>query len=479
MAWLAALTAAAFLVPILAWYRRTREKQQADRRIRFLAHHDALTGLANRPQLFEHLEHALIGVRPGNGLAAHFIDLDHFKEINDTLGHDGGDFLLKTIAERLRATVRQNDIVARLGGDEFVVIQLGVVGKDEAAQFAGRLTAALAKPMQFKDQQILPTMSVGVAVAPDDGHTSDRLLKSADLALYRSKADGRNCFRMFLPEMDSEVSARIELERIMRNAIAGEGFELHYLPLLAMPGRRLIGYEALTRLRGPNGSFIPPEVFVPVAEDIKLTAAIGAWALREACKFAATWPPHLRLMIKFSPALFAARGVGKLVGEALAHAGLDPPRLEVEVTETLLLGGGDAVVAELRALKATGVSIVLDDFGTGHSSLGYLWRFPFDKIKIDRSFMAGLDGSGRDAATVVKTISALARELNMRIAVEGVESSRQAAFLAHADGGEAQGFFFDTPLAAAEVAANVLAELTDAEPAREGPQVQGKISALQ
>ena len=446
-----------FAIPAVAWYRRTREKQQADRRIRFLAHHDALTGLANRTQLVEKLENAL-AVFPieGGCLAVHFIDLDRFKEVNDTLGHDGGDFLLKTIAERLRAVIRVGDIAARLGGDEFVVVQTGIGGKDQAEDFARRLTSAVTAPMTFKEQEIVATVSVGVAVAPTDGTNPERLLKSADLALYKSKAEGRNCTRFFAPEMDASLQARIALEKTLRDALLHERFILHYQPLFEISGQRLIGFEALIRLPAEDGTLIPPLTFIPVAEDLRLIDKIGAWVLREACKAATTWPEPLTVAINLSPAQFEAASVSAIVANALRETGLAPGRLELEITETLLLGNSEAIMTELQALKAMGVAIVMDDFGTGYSSLSYLWRFPFDKIKIDRSFMQGFDASGRDAETVVKTIIALGRELDMRVTVEGVETAKQAAFLDGSDADQVQGFFFGRPIAASEISALIL-----------------------
>jgi diguanylate cyclase (GGDEF)-like protein len=456
---LCAVAALSFGLPAFAWYRRTKEKQQADRRIRFLAHHDALTGLANRAQLIESLEAAL-AVLPvkHNGIAVHFLDLDRFKQVNDSLGHDGGDSLLKTVAERLRAVIRIEDVVARLGGDEFVVVQTGIAGKVQAEDFARRIISAVTAPMKLKDRPFSATVSVGVALAPADGTDAERLLKSADLALYKAKADGRNCFRFFLAEMDAELQARFKLEAIIRDAVLHDRFELHYQPLFEMSERRLIGYEALIRLPAEDGKLIPPLVFIPVAEDLQLIDKIGAWVLREACRTAATWPEHLTVAVNLSPAQFLAGRVSDIVAAALKEAGLAAHRLELEITETLLLGNSEAIMAELQTLKTMGVAIVMDDFGTGYSSLSYLWRFPFDKIKIDRSFMQGFDGSGRDVKTVVKTIIALGRELNMRVTVEGVETATQAAFLDKADGDQAQGFYFGRPIPASEVSANILAD---------------------
>jgi diguanylate cyclase (GGDEF)-like protein len=453
------LTGLSFGIPAVAWYHRTKEKQGAERRMRFLAHHDVLTGLANRASLIERLSVALAASAEQRGhVAVHFIDLDHFKEVNDRFGHDGGDFLLNTIAERLRAVTRSDDIVARLGGDEFVLVQPNISGREQAEEFAQRLSSALAEPTRLKEHELFTTVSIGVALAPADGDTPERLLKSADLAVYKSKAEGRNCVRFFSPEMDAELQGRIALEEVIRNAVLHDGFELHYQPIFQMSDRRLIGFEALIRLPKADGALIPPLTFIPVAEEMRLIDKIGTWVLREACKTAAGWPKHLTVAVNLSPAQFAAGSVSEIVAAALKEADLQPFRLELEITETLLLGDSVSVMTELQKLKELGVAIVMDDFGTGYSSLSYLWRFPFDKIKIDRSFMQGFDGSGRDAETVVKTIITLGRELHMHVTIEGVETAKQAAFLDSANGEQAQGFYFGRPVPASELAANILAD---------------------
>jgi diguanylate cyclase (GGDEF)-like protein len=394
----------------------------------------------------------------------HFIDVDRFKEVNDTLGHDGGDFLLKSIAERLRAAVRIDDVVARLGGDEFVVVQNDVAGRTQAESFARHLAAAVNATVKFNQHEILTTASIGVALAMEEDTTPERLLKSADLALYTAKAAGRNCIRFFLPEMDTDLQARIELERTIRGAVLNDRFELHYQPLFEISQRRLAGFEALIRMPAADGTLIPPLTFIPVAEDLRLIDKIGAWVLREACRTAATWPAHLTVAVNLSPAQFVAGSIADIVAAALKDAGLAPHRLELEITESLLLGNTETIMTQLLTLKAMGVAIVMDDFGAGYSSFSYLWRFPFDKIKIDRSFMQGLDGSHCQVGTVVKAIIALGRELRMRVTVEGVETANQAAFLDAADGDQVQGFFFGRPIPASELGASILADFEKAMP---------------
>ena len=453
---LCGLTALSFGVPAIAWFRRTREKQQADRRITFLAHHDTLTGLANRARLIERLEGAL-AVLPsiGGNVALYFIDIDHFKQVNDTLGHDGGDFLLSIIGERLRAIVRIEDMVARLGGDEFVVAQTGIAGKPQAEAFAERIAEVLSTPSYFKEQEVRPSFTIGVALAPQDGVTAERLLKSADLALYEGKTAGRDCIRFFTAEMDEALQKRITLEKIIRDAVAHDGLVLHYQPVFEMANKHLVGFEALIRLPAPDGTLIPPDAFLPLAEEMRLIDKIGTWVLGEACRTAITWPEDLTVAVNLSPAQFESGLLEDTVADALKTSGLKPHRLELEILESLLLENTEAVMATLKKLKGMGVSIVMDDFGTGYSSLSYLWKFPFDKIKIDRSFMGSFEKSGRDVETVVKTIIALGREMNMRVTVEGVETSDQVDFLYDADADQVQGFYFGRPMPASQLKGDI------------------------
>jgi diguanylate cyclase (GGDEF)-like protein len=458
---LCSLTALAFAIPAIAWYRRTREKQRADRHIRFLAHHDSLTGLANRARLIEKLD-AAMALLPATGrwLAVHYLDIDNFKQVNDTLGHDGGDFLLSTIGKRLSAVVRQRgDVVARLGGDEFVVVQSGVRAKQDAADFARRIAAVISAPMTFREQQMQAYSTIGIALAPTDGTTPERLLKSADLALYDGKSHGRNRIRFFLPEMDAAMQERVRIEKILRSALDRNGLEIYYQPIFEKHGDALIGFEALARLPAPDGSLIPPAVFIPLAEELRLIDKLGEWVLREACKAAQSWPETLSVAVNLSAVQFEGDDIEEVVARALRDSGLAPRRLELEITETLMLRNSDGVMATLRKLKQMGVAIVMDDFGTGYSSLSYLWKFPFDKIKIDRSFMENFERAGQDVETVVKTIIALGRELKMRVTVEGVETPEEVDFLYDVDADEVQGFYFGRPMPASEVASNIIEQV--------------------
>ncbi|TYO62298.1 EAL domain-containing protein [Bradyrhizobium hipponense] len=450
---LCALVGFAFGVPTIAWYRRTKEKQHADRRIRYLAHHDELTGLANRAHLIERLDDAL-ALLPSTGaqLALHFIDLDRFKQVNDWFGHDGGDFLLRTVAQRLREVVRAEDTIARLGGDEFVVVQTELRSKQQAEAFAERLMSALIPPIWYKQQEITVGFTIGIARTPSDGVTRDQLLKSADLALYNGKTEGRNCIRFFSPEMDEAFKQRLELESVIRDASANERFVLYYQPVFEIRDGRLVGFEALLRLPRPDGSMMPPATFIPMIEEMRLIDKVGIWALREACRAAMTWPRSLTVAVNLSSSQFEMKSISHMVETVLTETGLEPHRLELEITESLLLRNNDHTTEELGKLKEMGVAIVMDDFGTGYSSLSYLWQFPFDKIKIDRSFMQGYEDSAGDVETVVRAIIALGRELHKRVTVEGVETAKQVDFLYDANADQVQGFFFGRPAPATDVA---------------------------
>jgi diguanylate cyclase (GGDEF)-like protein/PAS domain S-box-containing protein len=450
------------------------ESRKAQSLITHLAHHDALTDLANRTLLIERLKDDLAELETDRSkLAVHFIDLDRFKDVNDTMGHDGGDLLLKTVAARLRSVAGPEDVVARLGGDEFVVVQARVCEQQQADQLAHRLLSAVTAPIKLGKQTVVPTISIGVAMAPRDGADPAQLFKSADLALYKAKADGRNCVRFFAATMGTDLQTRFWLEKLIRDAVRDENFVLHYQPIVEVGSGRLVGFEALIRLLA-DGRVIPPSEIIPLAEEMRLIDKIGAWALEEACRTAANWPETLSVAVNLSPAQFTLGHVTGTVSRALANTGLAAHRLELEITEALMLGDTKAILTELESLHAMGVTIVMDDFGTGYSSLSYLCRFPFDKIKIDRSFLRDFDGASHDAATVVKAIIALGHQLRMKVVAEGVESATQLALLHKHNCDQAQGFFFSEPVPAAELGAVLLKSFTATLPV---PRLQSKARA--
>ena len=454
------LTALAFCLPAIAWYRRTKEKERADEQIRYLAHHDVMTGLDNRHRLSEKLQRALVSLpERGGKLALHYVDLDYFKNVNDTLGHDAGDALLQLAAERLRMAARKKDFVARIGGDEFTIVQVDASDKSEAEALAQRVITTLREPFVVKGQAVSVGASVGIAMAPTDAIDIAQLMRCADLALYKAKADGRNCARFFSSQLDVDNQARLALEQALRSAVATDGFGLEFQPIYDSMNKTLVGYEALVRLPSFDDGTTSPSVFIPIAEDIGLIGYIGRWVLKKACHAAAAWPEHLSVSVNLSPAQFSTGDVCETVAEALRESGLDPRRLELEITEGLLLGDTEAVMEQLGGLKKLGVLIAMDDFGTGYSSLSYLWRFRFDKIKIDRSFMSAYDDANGNAGTVVKTIVALGRSLNMQVTVEGVETDGQATFVRNLDADQVQGFYYGRPMPEAALGASMLADL--------------------
>ena len=462
------LTAGAFIIPAIAWYRRTREKQQADRRIQFLAHHDPLTGLANRARLIERLDSAL-AVLPsvGGRIAVHFIDIDRFKQVNDSLGHDAGDFLLSTVGERLNALTRIEDMVARLGGDEFVVVQTGVSDKAQAEAFAHRVATILAEPMFFKEQEIQANADHRRRNGAGRRHHPERLLKSADLALYDGKrpaaiASASSC-RRWMKRCRSVSTSK----KSIRQAIADNGFVLHFQPVFEMSGKTLVGFEALTRLPAKDGTLIPPATFIPIAEDMRLIDKIGAWVLHEACRTATTWPEKMTVAVNLSPSQFESGEIDQIVRTALKDSGLGATPARTGDHRDAAARQQRTHHGQLKKLKDMGVPIVMDDFGTGYSSLSYLWKFPFDKIKIDRSFMESFEKSGRNVETVVRTIIALGREMNMRVTVEGVETSKQVDFLYDADADQVQGFYFGKPVPASEIGADMLEDFRKTLPTGE------------
>jgi diguanylate cyclase (GGDEF)-like protein/PAS domain S-box-containing protein len=418
------------------------ERKRAEARVAHMAHHDALTGLPNRLLLRLRMEETLAAMpRTGKGVATLCIDLDNFKAVNDTLGHPCGDLLLQRVAERIRGVMRKEDTAARLGGDEFAILQPNVADPAEVAALARRLLAEIGEPFDIMGHQVLIGASIGIALAPGDGDDADQALKNADMALYRAKADGKGAFRFFEAEMDARVQARRRLEMDLRQAMLAGALEIHYQPLVQLDSGRVSGLEALLRWQHPERGFIPPSDFIPVAEETGLIASLGAHVLRQACADAAKWPTPVKLAVNLSPLQFRTGNLFAAVKEALEQSGLSPKRLELEITETLLLEKSDHVIATLHALRALGVSISMDDFGTGYSSLSYLRSFPFDKIKIDRSFVHGL-GSNQEGQAIVRAILSLGSSLGMTITAEGVETDADLACLKAAGCHEGQGYLF-------------------------------------
>jgi len=420
--------------------------KRAEAEITQLAHYDALTGLANRVLFLQRVNAAAERFRlDGTRFAVHLLDLDRFKEVNDTLGHLFGDSLLKAVAERLRAKAPETDLVARLGGDEFAVLQslpAGDEGRVDA--LAESILQAVREPFLLGDNQVNVETSIGIALVPDHGREADQVLKTADLALYKAKSDGRNGYRIFKPEMEMQARARHALEMDLRTAIARHEFELHYQPIVLTGSKEICGMEALVRWNHPRRGLVAPDSFIPLAEETGLIVALGEWVLRTACQEAVTWPAHIKLAVNLSSVQFRQAGLMAMVTSALRDSGMPAERLELEVTESVLLQNNEDNLALLHRLRGMGISIALDDFGTGYSSLSYLQRFPFDKIKIDRSFVANLT-TRADCMAIVSAVTGLARALDVITTAEGVESDEQLALLHAAGCTQAQGFLFGRP----------------------------------
>jgi diguanylate cyclase (GGDEF)-like protein/PAS domain S-box-containing protein len=421
------------------------ERRRAERRIAHLAHYDALTDLPNRVLFRERLELELERIRRGEQLAMLYIDIDEFKSVNDSLGHPVGDELLKAVAARLRACVRDTDFVARLGGDEFAIVQTGIAQPSDAMELVKRIYDAIREPYQCLGHHVTTDASIGIALAPHDGTDLDQLLKSADLAMYGAKADGRRTYRFFEAEMDARVKARRTLELDMRQAIADGAFEIHYQPVVNLRSNEVVGCEALLRWRHPARGMISPAEFIPIAEETGLICEIGDWVLATACAEAMNWPPNIRLAVNVSPVQFRSHAFSLKVANVLAATGLAPSRLELEITEAVLIRDDDAALTLLQHLRNIGVRIALDDFGTGYSSLSYLRRFPFDKIKIDRCFVDGItDGDG--ASAIVQAVINIANAQSMTTTAEGIETDPQRDMLRDLGCTEMQGFLFSRPL---------------------------------
>jgi diguanylate cyclase (GGDEF)-like protein len=426
------------------------ERKQFDERIAHMAHYDALTDLPNRLLFREQLDQALKRVRGGEHLAVLYIDIDEFKSVNDSLGHPVGDELLKILAGRLRGCLGATDVVARLGGDEFAIIQAAILRPADTTDLVARIYQAIRQPFECLGHLLTTDASIGVALAPQNGTDLDQLLKNADLAMYAAKADGRRTCRFFEPDMDARVTALRTLELDLRQAITKGGFELHYQPLVNLADSKIIGCEALLRWRHPGRGMISPAEFIPVAEETGLINQLGEWVLTTACAEAATWPDDIKVAVNVSPIQFRGQTFALKVAAALAASGLAASRLELEITEAVLIRDDEAALAMLHQLRALGVRIALDDFGTGYSSLSYLQRFPFDKIKIDRSFIKDIterDGS----ACIVQAVVNIAAARHMTTTAEGVETEQQRDTLRALGCNEMQGYLYSPAKPAVEI----------------------------
>jgi diguanylate cyclase (GGDEF)-like protein/PAS domain S-box-containing protein len=426
------------------------ERRRADEKIAHLAHYDALTDLPNRVLFREQIERELQRTSRGDRFALLYIDIDEFKGINDSLGHHVGDELLKAVATRIRSCIGETDLIARLGGDEFAVIQTAVGNVTDVVEFVTRIHEAIRQPYQCLGHQLSTDASIGIALAPQDGTDLDQLIKNADLAMYGAKADGRRTHRFFEPAMDASAKARLTMEQDLRQALVEGGFEIHYQPLVDLRHDGVTGCEALLRWRHPERGMISPAEFIPVAEDTGLIVELGEWVLRTACAEAATWPDHIRVAVNVSPVQLKCQTLALKITSALAASGLPANRLELEITEAVLIRDDEAALAILHQLRAIGVRIALDDFGTGYSSLSYLKRFPFDKIKIDRCFVsdiAEIDGS----SAIVQAVVNIAAARNMTTTAEGVETLEQKERLRTLGCTEMQGYLFSAAKPGPEV----------------------------
>jgi len=428
------------------------ERWRAEQRVAYLAHHDAMTGLVNRAKLVESIEYQFaLARRSAEEFATFLVDLDHFKNVNDTLGHPVGDTLLREVAARLKKATRESDTVARLGGDEFVIVQsIDCRPVNGVISLAERIQRELAEPYLIEGHQIGMNASIGIALAPRDVNDAAGLLKNADIALYRAKAAGGGSYRMFDIAMDLEARARNALEVDLRNAVARNEFEVYYQTVADFESGEVCGVEALIRWHHPERGMVPPGEFVPLAEETGLIVQIGDWVLRTACLQAAKWPKNVKLAVNLSPVQFKRGDLVDVVAAALAESGLPPQRLELEITETVSLQRNAHNLDQLVGIKKLGVSIALDDFGTGFSSLSYLRSFPFDVIKIDRSFVAEMS-SRKDCAAIVNAVIALGKSLGVETTAEGVETPEQFELLRTAGCVLAQGYMISKPRPAAEM----------------------------
>ena len=447
----------------VATHEDVTERRRAEERITHLAHYDALTDLPNRTLFHEQLKRELPHIAPDRQLAVLYIDIDEFKSVNDSLGHMIGDELLKSVAASLLRCARDTDFVARLGGDEFAIVQTGVKTADDVTELVSRIFEAIRAPYECLGHQVTTDASIGIALAPQDGTDLDQILKNADLAMYAAKAAGRRTYRFFEPDMDAQVRARRILEIDLRQAIADGGFEVYYQPCrFSLQNNEITGCEALLRWRHPQRGMISPADFIPVAEETGLINQLGEWVLTTACREAATWPGNIRLAVNVSPVQFKSGTLALKVIAALAASGLAASRLELEITEAVLIRDDEAALAVLHQLRDIGVRIALDDFGTGYSSLSYLQRFPFDKIKIDRCFVTDI-AEPEGSSCIVQAVVNIATERHMTTTAEGVETEQQRQLLRALGCSEMQGYLFSPPKPAADIRPLLLAHQEDPE----------------
>lgn len=434
----------------VALHEDITEQRRAQAQVAYLATHDALTGLPNRGALRDELQRLLARNKRGDDLAVLCLDLDRFKAVNDLLGHPAGDALLRQVAERLRQCARETDFVARLGGDEFAVLQCGTPQPSSSTTLARRIITALSTPFDLDGHRAHIGVSVGIAIAPFDGEEPERLLKNADLALYRAKSEGRGILRYFEPAMDAQIQARRSLESDLRRAVALEQFHVAYQPQVDTDSGRVVGFEALLRWQHPVRGNIAPVDFIPLAEETGLIVAIGRWVLAQACRDAASWPETISVAVNVSSVQFADGSLVREVINALGDSGLQPGRLELEITESVLMRDADQALLMLRELRQCGVRVAMDDFGTGYSSLSYLRSFPFGRIKIDRSFIHDIE-TNAEAQAIVRAVCGLGCSLGMAITVEGVETLGQLAAARREGCSNVQGYLFSRPRPAVDV----------------------------